>query len=82
MNAISELTQFRDFLNRRFGEDSPPNSPEEALIEFRELAESPSERDECFAAVSESLNEIRRGVHGRLVSEYLADLRARHGFES
>jgi hypothetical protein len=81
MTAVTnpDLVQFRDFLNGKIASGQSHLTPEEALDEYLSIQYTPAEREECIAAVRESLAEIESGAPGRLASEYLAEVRARYG---
>jgi hypothetical protein len=80
-SSYSDLESFRDYLNALIMSDCLEMTPEEALEEFR-LMQAPATRAECLDAIRESFAEIQSGAPGKLASEYLAELRARYGWDS
>jgi len=79
--AYSELCLFRDFLNAKLACGESPVTPEQALDEFRILHLSKEELEDSVAAIRESIAEIDAGAPGKLASEYMAEVRARYGWD-
>lgn len=79
---ISELHNFRRFLDEKLNSGNAELLPEEALDEWRQLHPNPEAFEEDAAAIHESLDDLANGDKGIPFSEFDEPFRKEHNLSA